>query len=74
MLFLSYTQRNWVCLYKALHLTRGRILPFESENRGKGFSALIRASRRSKKHVPDLTEEMSEGFTKMEFIPTNEYY
>lgn len=57
--------------YKVLHLTRGRILPFESENRGKGFSALIRAPRRRKNLVPDLIEEISEGFfTKMEFIPT----
>lgn len=58
--------------YKALHLTRGRVLPFESENRDKGFSALIRAPRRKKKHVPNLTEEISKGFSiKMEFIPTN---
>lgn len=46
-------------------------MPFESENRGKGFSALIRAPRRRKNLVPDLIEEISEGFfTKMEFIPT----
>lgn len=58
--------------YRALNLSRGRILPFESENRGRGFSALIKAPRRRKKHAPDLPEEISESFfTKMEFIPTN---
>lgn len=49
-------------ILQSLFLFRGRILSFESQNRGKGFSALIKAPRKRKKHVPNLTEEIREGF------------
>lgn len=72
MLFISYAQRSkglslWMKTTFSLKkphifLFRGRILPFESQNRGKGFSAIIKAPRRRKKRVPNLTEEISEGF------------
>lgn len=68
MLFISYAQRskglfvNENHILQSLFLFRGSILPLESQNGGKGFPAIMKAPRRRKKHVPNLTEEISEGF------------